>query len=250
MSASARHALILLAAGHGTRFGGPKQLAAVHASGACIAEFSISDAAQAGVDLAVLVIRPEHEGLWRQKNWPIPVHFTIQEEARGTGDALAIGMRCAADQGAQHFLVGNADDYYGDLWRAAVVRANNECHASLAYPLSRVCSPHGPVNRAVLVTSAEGQLAELREHSGLTQADVARLGDPPVSMNAWVLTRRALDWWPTPPVDGGEFGIPDAIGVGLELGEQFCVETIGTFWLGLTYAADRDAVLAYFNSRI
>jgi hypothetical protein len=247
MKATPHIALILVAAGHGTRFGGPKQLVAVHSSGACIAEFSVLDAAKAGIDLAVLVIRPEHEALWRGKNWPIPVHLAVQHEARGTGDALAVGMRCAAEQGAEVFVVGNADDYYGDLWQGAVARARMGRNASLAYPLSRVCSPHGPVNRAVLFTNAEGQLVELQEHSGLTPADVLRLGDPPVSMNAWVLARSVLDWWPPTPRDGGEFGIPDAVRFGLDRGDVFWADTLGTTWMGLTYAADHDAVLAYFN---
>jgi hypothetical protein len=240
-------ALILVAAGHGTRFGGPKQLISVHSSGACIADFNVLEASKAGVDMAVLVIRPEHEPVWRQKKWPIPVFFAVQHTARGTGDALALGMRCAAEHGAHVFVVGNADDYYGELWHGAVVRAKNGGNASLAYPLSRVCSPHGPVNRAVLTTNSKGQLTALREHSGLALADAVRMGDPPVSMNAWVFSRSVLDWWPPTPQNDGEFGIPDALGFGLNRGELVSVDTIGTTWLGLTYAADHEAVLAYFN---
>jgi hypothetical protein len=240
-------ALILLAAGHGTRFGGPKQLVAVDEQGACIAERSIRDAAKAGFSCAVLVIRPEHRSTWEAKNWPIPVYFVGQDSANGTGHALRLGMLRALDLGCVAWAVGNGDDYYGSLWQSAKQRAEQGWIGALAYPLSAVCSPHGPVNRAILDRSNQGLLTGISEREGLTQADVAILGDPLVSMNAWIFNSDTLQWWPLVGTDSGEFGIPDAVRAGIAQGIPFRVDSLGTEWIGMTFAADQDHVWTYFE---
>lgn len=241
--------LVLLAAGQGTRFGGPKQLAAVHPSGACLAQFSVGDAARAGACAAVLVVREEHLPLWTAKSWPIPVFFVIQDAARGTADALRLGLIRAVALGADSVMVGNADDYYGGLWESGRSWVEAGANAALAYPLSNVCSGHGPVNRAILQVDRSSFLTGIVEHFGLEPADAERLKDPPVSMNAWVLQASTLDWWPSAAQNPGEFGIPEAIEVGLRNGISVAVDPIGSEWLGLTYAQDLDRVQAYFSQR-
>ena len=52
-------ALVVLAAGVGSRFGGLKQLEAVGPGGETLLEYSIFDALRAGFDHIVLVIQPE-----------------------------------------------------------------------------------------------------------------------------------------------------------------------------------------------
>jgi len=239
--------LILLAAGKGTRFGGPKQLASVHESGMCLAQFSVADAARAGISAAVLVVRPEHVPKWYAKTWAIPVSFVVQDSAAGTADALRLGLSHAVAQGAKAVLVGNADDYYGDLWKSGITWAKAGINAALAFPLSTVCSPYGPVNRAVLEIDSQSRLTSIRELFGLDATDAKRLKDPPVSMNAWVLQANALDWWPTIAKKPGEFGIPEAIQTGLDMGVSFIVDASGSVWFGMTYAHDLDRVKAYFK---
>ena len=51
--------LVILAAGLGTRFGGPKQLAPVGPSGETLLDYAIYDATRAGFGRVVLVIREE-----------------------------------------------------------------------------------------------------------------------------------------------------------------------------------------------
>ena len=239
--------LILLAAGHGTRFGGPKQLVAVDAQGACIPERSIRDAANAGFDCAVLVVRPEHLGMWEAKNWPIPVYFVVQESANGTGHALRLGMLRALDLGCEAWAVGNGDDYYGSLWQSAKPYAERGWIGALAYPLSAVCSPHGPVNRALLDRSDNGLITGITEREGLTRADVTMLGDPLVSMNAWLFNSDTLQWWPSGGTDSGEFGIPYAVRAGIAQGIPLRVDALGREWIGMTFAADQAHVWAYFE---
>ena len=50
--------LVILAAGVGSRYGGLKQLDAVGPSGEAIIDYSAYDAARAGFERAVLVVRP------------------------------------------------------------------------------------------------------------------------------------------------------------------------------------------------
>jgi hypothetical protein len=240
-------ALILLAAGHGTRFGGPKQLVAVDAQGACIPERSVRDAAEAGFDCAVLVVRPEHLSLWKAKKWPVPVHFVHQDTANGTGHALRLGMLRARELGCSAWGVGNGDDYYGSLWKHAKPYAERGWIGALAYPLSAVCSPHGPVNRAILDRSDMGLLDGITEREGLTRTDVTALGDPLVSMNAWLLNTETLEWWPTGGTNSGEFGIPDAVRAGVAKGIPLRVDSLGSEWIGMTFPADLARVWSYFE---
>lgn len=51
--------LVVMAAGMGSRFGGMKQLAGVGPSGETIMDYAVYDAARAGVDRVVFVIRRE-----------------------------------------------------------------------------------------------------------------------------------------------------------------------------------------------
>lgn len=240
-------AVILLAAGRGSRFGGPKQLAPVDAQGSCLAEITLKDAADAGFAGAVLVVRREHLETWKKKEWPIPVAFAVQAEPHGTAEALRLGMELAAQLNYTSWAVANADDYYGPIWPFAIDCAQRGEHAALAFPLDRVTSPHGPVNRAILETDPSGGLTHLSEREGLYPDDAQLLGNPSVSMNAWVFAASAREWWPDSPCGDGEFGIPSGILTGLECGVRIAVHRVGERWLGLTYAADLVGVQSYFK---
>jgi len=239
--------VILLAAGRGSRFRGPQQLTSVNARGQCLAELSIQDAADAGFDGAVLVVREDHVAIWSNKPWSVPVNFVVQPQPLGTGEALLRAQRRAAELGYSSWAVGNADDYYGPLWRTAAELADRSELSALAYPLDRVLSERGPVNRAVLKFDDRGFLNEIVESQGLTKADVGAMGNPLVSMNAWVLNQTVLTWWPEKLPAEGEFGIPDALAAGLALGAKISVHAAGDTWRGLTFPEDYADILAYFQ---
>src|SRR5437868_14758210 len=52
-------ALVILAAGVGSRYGGPKQIEPVGPGGARLLDYSVYDARRAGFEAAVVVTRPE-----------------------------------------------------------------------------------------------------------------------------------------------------------------------------------------------
>lgn len=245
-----KSALIVLLAGRGMRFGGPKQLEPVGPNGECIAELSVRDAALAGFTGAILVIREEHRALWEAKTWPIPTSIAIQHQALGTGDALGIGMTLADSLGYDNWAVANGDDYYGRIWNEAYRLLALGLNAALAYPLKSVCSPSGSVSRAILHQDEDRLLTSIEEMHNLYPEDAARLNNPWVSMNAWVFQKELLQWWPTAPIQhlgDREFGIPDALRLGIYRGARIEVAPVGDTWIGMTHAADKEAVLMYFK---
>jgi CTP:molybdopterin cytidylyltransferase MocA len=60
-------ALIIMAAGIGSRFGGLKQVEPVGPNGELVIEYSIYDALQAGFEKVVFLIREEMLDLFREK---------------------------------------------------------------------------------------------------------------------------------------------------------------------------------------
>ena len=123
-------ALVIMAAGIGSRFGGGiKQLAPVGPSGEIIMDYSIHDAIEAGFNKVVFIIRKDLEKDFKEIignriEKQIPVIYAYQElnalpegyevtEGRtkpwGTGQAVLMVKELIDCP----FLVINADDYYG-----------------------------------------------------------------------------------------------------------------------------------------
>jgi len=114
--------LVILAAGHGRRFGGLKQLAPVGPRGEAIMDFTAVRAEESGFDSLVVVIRDDirHEIVSHVKQkWPntIPVAFVSQPNRPGTAEALNAAKPVL--DGA--FGVANADDLYSKNALSAVV---------------------------------------------------------------------------------------------------------------------------------
>ena len=121
--------LVVMAAGMGSRFGGPKQIAPVDDQGHVIVDFSIYDALRAGFGGVVFVIKPEMEADFRatigaraEGRMPVayahqtldalPEGFSVPEgraKPWGTGHAVL----CARKYIDGPFAVINADDFYG-----------------------------------------------------------------------------------------------------------------------------------------
>lgn len=68
MNTNERPALVIMAAGMGSRFGGMKQLTPVGPSGEFIIDYSIHDALTAGFSRIVFIIKRENRGPFPGKN--------------------------------------------------------------------------------------------------------------------------------------------------------------------------------------
>jgi len=220
--------LVILAAGVGSRYGGLKQLDAVGPSGETIMEYSAYDAARAGFERAVLVVRPETEAEFRDTvGARIGAHLAV-DYVHQTLDASAHGRQPAADRrkpwGTGHavlaarsivsdrFAVINADDFYGaESYRslAGFLRdpsgAQPTDFALQGFRIGPTLSAAGAVSRGLCRADREGwlqhivEIPEVRKRDGggcYTEGDgVERrlAGDELVSMNMWGFTPAVFD---------------------------------------------------------
>ena len=212
----ARAALLVLAAGLGSRYGGIKQMDPVGSNGEFVLDYSIYDALRAGFDQLVLVIRPELEEPLREHfsalSRKVDVRYVIQDmndlpagfscppsrsKPWGTGHAI----RAARDVLKVPFAAINADDFYGaESYRVLadflIGSCNDRLYAMVGFKLSNTLSENGTVSRGVASVDKEGYLESVVERSGVEpykgavrykEGDeyVSLTGDEPVSLNFW-----------------------------------------------------------------
>lgn len=217
-------ALVVMAAGIGSRFGGGiKQLEPVGPNGEIIMDYSIYDAMEAGFDKVVFVIRKDLEKDFKEVignriSEKVQVEYAFQEvndipepykttfagrtKPWGTGQAIL----CCKDVVNEPFLVINADDYYGkEAYRAAFHelisggQVQDKMQISMVgFVLANTLSENGGVTRGVCKVDENGMLSEIIETSNIVKtadgAGVLKGGvvlpinvNSPVSMNMWGL---------------------------------------------------------------
>ncbi len=189
--------LVILAAGMGSRFGGPKQLEPVGPSGETIMEYGIFDALRAGFDDVVVITRAElladvRALLDSRVGNRVDIRYVAQrlddvppgvrlvadrQKPWGTGQAVLSVEREVS--GA--FAVVNADDFYGrrsfallgDFLRRREQAGESESveYAVVGFPLGETLSDEGGVNRARLDTSADMLLEHVEELKGIERRD-------------------------------------------------------------------------------
>src|SRR2546427_9133584 len=272
-------ALVILAAGVGSRYGGPKQIEPLGRGGASLVDYSVYDARRTGFAKVVVVTRPELAAAFERLNAtvalqrpePLPAGQTLpsaRTKPWGTGHAVL----AAASEVSGPFAVVNADDFYGRdaLTRAAEFLAGGHAgdspgtFANIAYPLRDTLSAAGGVNRAVCHADGDGWLESVEE-----VVDIRRLGDGGyagtdprgrplrlaadalVSMNLWAFTpvgfallrRGFAEFLGQASAGQSEFRISHGIGHAVGRGDAR-VRLLGTHgrWLGVTYPEDRPHV--------
>jgi len=153
-------------------------------------DYLLSALADAGFDEVCLVIGPEHQSVRKYYEAPgrlsrIAVTFALQEEPRGTADAVRAAEYFAS---GKRFLVCNADNYYPAPVLAALRALEGPGLAGFARgPLVGLSNiPAARVAQfALLAETPDGFLADIVEKPDA--GDIVRLGPRArVSMNAWV----------------------------------------------------------------
>ncbi len=205
--------LVALAAGMGSRFGGLKQMEPISDNGSVILDFSAFDAARAGFDKIVFIIKEDMYEYFKEtvgsriKN--IEVDYVFQETASlpegrtkpwGTGHAIL----CCRDKVHEPFAVINADDYYG---RNAYTELHNHLAAAsgrdfsmVAFDLENTLSENGTVARGVCDVE-NGYLKNITERTKIKDFKYTEDGenwiplanDTLVSMNLWGFTPEIFD---------------------------------------------------------
>ena len=218
-------ALVVLAAGLGSRYGGFKQLDEIGLAGDTIMDLSIKDAIQAGFTKTVLVINREissqiHSQVLAKHHQLVeiqcvyqdldllPPGFTLPvERKKPWGTAHAILTASEAVSGP--FAVINADDFYG---LSAYQQMKNELvtlepdssdYCMIGYRLFNTLSTHGGVSRGLCDVSGE-YLSSVKEFSNIQQKNNSISGETAgksfelsaesmVSMNFWGFTPKIFE---------------------------------------------------------
>ena len=182
-------ALVIMAAGIGSRFGGGiKQLEPVGPGGEIIMDYSIYDALKAGFDTIVFIIRRDLEKDFRevignriekvarveyafQELGDLPEGFSVPEGRKkpwGTGQAV-LSIKGLVDG---PFLVINADDYYGKEGFQKIhdymvnhMKEDGDVYDMCmgGFILRNTLSDNGTVTRGVCTLDGDGSLKEVTE---------------------------------------------------------------------------------------
>jgi hypothetical protein len=167
--------LVVLAAGHGRRFGGLKQLAPVGPNGEAIMDYTVTAAASCGFTGVVLVVREEILQEMQEhvaKFFPpsLKTEFAIQGPRRGTAEAVA----CTAPFIEGPFAVANADDLYAYEALAFISShfLSDEHHVDVSsqhllvgYPILNTILTASQVKRGLINVGSDGSLERLVETS-------------------------------------------------------------------------------------
>ncbi len=217
--------LVILAAGMGSRYGGMKQIDGVGSHGEPIIDFSIYDAYQAGFRKVVLIIRKEHEQLFRnaltdkvarngmevefayQDMNNIPEGFTVpegREKPWGTTHAL---LACKGVVN-EPFAIINADDFYGrNAYQVVYDYLTNEIeddkYAMVGFQCLNTLTTNGTVTRG-LCEEKNGNLSHIVEVQKIALQDGHAVYEEDgswkpiadnalVSMNFWGFTPKIFD---------------------------------------------------------
>ena len=220
-----RPALVVMAAGMGSRFGGLKQIEPVDEQGHILMDFSLFDAHRAGFRDLVFIIKPELEDSFRarigrrmeqyfnvryvfQTVDQLPAGYTVPEgrvKPWGTGHAVL----CAAKAVEGPFAVVNADDFYGSgafraIYDYLSANTDESAYAMVGYRLRNTVTEHGSVARGICQVE-HGLLTGITERTkifkrgaggaytedGVTFVDLP--GDTLVSMNLFGFTHRMME---------------------------------------------------------
>ncbi|MBL8026802.1 MAG: nucleotidyltransferase [Fibrobacteres bacterium] len=182
-------ALIVMAAGMGSRYGGIKQIDPIGPNGEIIIDYSVYDALRAGFGRVVFVIRKEIEEAFRERvgstiEKQIDTHYVFQELNKlptgfsvpagrekpwGTGHAILM----AKEKIDGPFAVVNADDYYGvksfkgmaDYLMNAQDKNGKYDFSLMGFVLKNTLSENGSVARGVCEQDKNGYLVDVKERT-------------------------------------------------------------------------------------
>ena len=274
-------ALVIMAAGLGSRYGGNKQVDRIGPDGEILMQYSIYDAIKAGFTKIVFIIKPQYTDLINeisadaiangikteivyQDFSSIPNFYKIPEE-RTKPFGTVHAVLSAKEVIHEPFAIINADDFYGrDAFAAmseALDNVSSSCGAMVAYKLKNTVSKNGSVTRGICKTHNNmlKDIVEVFDIIVTANGDIAdkTVGilnpETPISMNMWGFTPDILDAMNdafcdflsniAPEDIKAEYPLPSFIGKELNNNKlNIHVYTTNAEWFGVTYAEDRPAV--------
>ena len=212
-------ALVIMAAGMGSRYGGSKQVDGMGPNGEILIEYSIRDAIRAGFTKVVFIIKPEMKDLMHRLCGEkfenrIEVRYAFQDFSTVPGAVppdrvkpfgTVHAVLCAREHVSEPFAVINADDYYGvesfgEMFDFLQHIAPEGEAAMMGYRLKNTVSRNGNVTRGICWVE-NGKLTHVQEVQRVRLFDDGSIADvtdeaspqplnpeSPVSMNFWGFT--------------------------------------------------------------
>ena len=273
-------ALVVMAAGMGSRFQGLKQIEPVGPKGEILLDFSVFDAKRAGFDKVVFVIKKEiekdfKEVIGQRIEKMIDVEYVYQD-VNDVPAGVEIPAERSKPWGTAHavltaknvidtpFAVVNADDYYGisaykKIYDCITKDETEIC--MVGFKLSNTITENGTVSRGVcevedgiLKTITEvtkiNNNCEYTEDDGATWSPLAK--DTVVSMNMWGFKPSIFEEMEEGLVRffeenkanllKAEYFLPSVVDYKIKKGTQVEVMTTDDKWYGMTYKEDKVVV--------
>ena len=276
-----KKALVIMAAGLGSRYGGNKQIDKIGPDGEILMQYSIYDAINAGFTKIIFIIKPEYSdlideisadakanGIEIEKAYQdfstIPSHYKIPSERKkpfGTVHAVLSAKEFINEP----FAVINADDFYGRDAFVSMSKAldsvSDTCGAMISYDLINTVSKNGSVTRGICETN-NGLLTDIKEVLNITLNEDGTISDAdfgildaslPISMNMWGFTPKILEFMATsfddflkniPSGDiKAEYPLPSFVDKEITSNNiSIKVYKTSAEWFGVTYIEDRPEV--------
>ena len=186
-------ALVIMAAGLGSRFKGLKQIQKVDKDGHVLMDYAIYDAIEAGFSEIVFIIRKDFDAEFRKTigdriSEKIKVTYVYQSLKDVPGD-VEVPKGRVKPWGTTHalwsarkvlkgkkFLTINADDFYG---RGAYITAYDFLanakapgeHGCVCYDLVKTLSPTGTVSRGICQADSDMMLTRIDERKNIKLED-------------------------------------------------------------------------------
>ena len=273
-------ALVVMAAGMGSRFQGLKQIEPVGPNGEILLDFSVFDAKRAGFDKVVFVIKKEiekdfKEVIGKRIEKMIDVEYVYQDvnnvpegveipaersKPWGTGHAV-LTAKTAIDT---PFAVVNADDYYGisaykKIYDCITKDETEIC--MVGFKLANTITENGTVSRGACevedgvlktiteITKINGN-CEYTEDHGATWNKLSE--DTVVSMNMWGFKPSIFEEMEKGLVRffeenkdnllKAEYFLPSVVDYKIKQGTKVEVMTTDDKWYGMTYKEDKVQV--------
>jgi choline kinase len=283
-------ALVVLAAGMGSRFGGMKQIEPVGPNGEFLIDYSIYSAIKYGFNKVIFVIKEENYDIFKstigsriegkvevcyafQRLEDIPEGFEVPvERHKPWGTAHAV-------YAARKYINGNfgvitADDFYGDDAFRVLSESldNTDAYTVVGYHIGDTLSNNGAVKRGVVLHD-NGVVKSICESSVTLEGNKVKCVpldtnkepfycelDHPVSMLLNGFTPKLLDTIGNDMYDAFknnqdklldyEMLLPDIMDKDIANGVNIKVVTTTSKWMGMTYREDTENVKKFILSEI
>jgi dTDP-glucose pyrophosphorylase len=206
-------------------------------------EYVLSGLADAGLRDICLVIGPEHDTIRRNFDartlTRVAISYAIQQEPRGTADALVAAEAFAGDD---EFLVLNSDNYYP----IAILRALAEMDGPGTVLFeSEALVRHGNISRERVRSYAYAECADGALVRLIEKPDPGTPIPPEalVSMNIWRFSREIFEYCRRVELSPrGEYELPAAVDCAVRSGMRIRVERSSLGVLDLSQRADVPVV--------